>query len=112
LDIARRFVSGSRYFRRAAGGRRVSRCEGSDICLFVANRRDGDALRQHGWRPDLVRQRVGHRVFFFPPKFSFYIADPLNQAELGFFLLLAVIASKAVAVVTEDGRAMKRRSPD
>ena len=45
--------------------------------------------------------------FFFPPKFSFYIADPLNVAELGFFLLLAVIASKAVAVVTKDGRVTK-----
>jgi K+-sensing histidine kinase KdpD len=33
--------------------------------------------------------------FFFPPKFSFYVADPLNVAELGFFLLLAAIASKA-----------------
>jgi K+-sensing histidine kinase KdpD len=40
--------------------------------------------------------------FCFPPKFSFYISDPLNVAELGFFLLLAVIASKAVAVVTKD----------
>ena len=50
--------------------------------------------------------------FFFPPKFSFYIADPLNLAELGFFLLLAVIASKAVAVVTEDGRKAKRPRPD
>ena len=40
--------------------------------------------------------------FCFPPKFSFYISDPLNVAELGFFLLLAVIASKAVAVVKED----------
>jgi two-component system, OmpR family, sensor histidine kinase KdpD len=48
---------------------------------------------------------------FFPPKFSFYVADPLNIAELGFFLLLAVIASKAVAVVTEDGRAIDERSP-
>ena len=34
--------------------------------------------------------------FCFPPKFSFFISDPLNVAELGFFLLLAVIASKAV----------------
>ena len=42
--------------------------------------------------------------FFFPPKFSLYVADPLKIAELGFFLLLAVITSKAVAVVTEDGR--------
>jgi K+-sensing histidine kinase KdpD len=42
--------------------------------------------------------------FLFPPKLSFYISDPLNVAELGFFLLLAVIASKAVAVVTDDIR--------
>jgi K+-sensing histidine kinase KdpD len=40
--------------------------------------------------------------FCFPPKFNFYISDPLNVAELGFFLLLAVIASKAVAVETKD----------
>jgi Domain of unknown function (DUF4118) len=45
--------------------------------------------------------------FFFPPKFSFYVADPLNVAELGFFLLLAAIASKAVAAVTHDARASK-----
>ena len=48
--------------------------------------------------------------FFFPPKFSFYIADPLNVVELGFFLLLAVIASKAVAVATRDDRATKSTS--
>jgi len=48
--------------------------------------------------------------FFFPPKFSFYIADPLHVAELGFFLLLAVIASKAVAVATRDDRATKSTS--
>ena len=41
----------------------------------------------------------------FPPKFSFFISDPLNVAELGFFLLLTVIASKAVAVVTRDENA-------
>jgi K+-sensing histidine kinase KdpD len=48
--------------------------------------------------------------FFFPPKFSFYIADPLHVAELGFLLLLAVIASKAVTVVTKDGRVTKSTS--
>lgn len=48
--------------------------------------------------------------FFFPPKFSFYIADPLNVAELGFFLLLAVIASKAVVVLTQDVR-MRKSTP-
>ena len=42
--------------------------------------------------------------FCFPPKFSFFISDPLNVAELGFFLLLTVIASKAAAVVTRDER--------
>jgi K+-sensing histidine kinase KdpD len=42
--------------------------------------------------------------FLFPPKFSFYISDPFNVAELGFFLLLAVIASKAAAAVTDDIR--------
>ena len=48
--------------------------------------------------------------FFFPPKFSFFIADPLNVAELGFFLLLAVVASKAIAVVTKDDRVTKSTS--
>src|SRR5215831_10448506 len=50
--------------------------------------------------------------FCFPPKFSFFISDPLNVAELGFFLLLAVMASKAVAVVTKDDRVTTRpKSP-
>jgi K+-sensing histidine kinase KdpD len=39
---------------------------------------------------------VAAAYFLFPPKFSFYVADPLNIAELGFFLLLSVTASKAV----------------
>jgi len=48
--------------------------------------------------------------FFFPPKFSFYIADPLNVAQLGFFLLLAVIASKAVEVVANGDRVTRTTS--
>jgi len=47
--------------------------------------------------------------FLFAPKFSFYIADPLNVAELAFFLLLAITASKAVAGLTDDLRARKSR---
>ena len=47
---------------------------------------------------------IAAAYFLFPPKLSFYISDPLNIAELGFFLLLAVIASKAVAVLTDDIR--------
>src|SRR5262249_177833 len=46
--------------------------------------------------------------FCFPPKFGFFISDPLNVAELGFFLLLAVIASKTVAVMTKDERVTRR----
>jgi K+-sensing histidine kinase KdpD len=42
--------------------------------------------------------------FLFPPKFSFYIADPLNLVELGFFFLLAVTASKAVALPSAGTR--------
>jgi len=53
--------------------------------------------------------------FLFPPKFSFYVADLNHVAELGFFLLLAVIASKAVAVITGDrtagGYGRQRSSP-
>ena len=41
--------------------------------------------------------------FLFLPKFSFYIADPLNLAELAFFFLLAVTASKAVALPAGRG---------
>ena len=50
--------------------------------------------------------------FLFPPKLSFYIGDPLNVAELGFFLLLAIIASKAVEAVTDDVRMRNRASRD
>jgi len=46
--------------------------------------------------------------FLFPPRFSFYIADRLHIAELGFTILLAVIASKAVGVLTDD---IRRRRP-
>jgi K+-sensing histidine kinase KdpD len=34
--------------------------------------------------------------FLFTPKFSFYVADLKHIAELGFFLMLATIASKAI----------------
>jgi len=43
----------------------------------------------------------GRSAFIYPPKFSLYIADPRRVAELGFILLLAVTASKAVGVLTE-----------
>jgi K+-sensing histidine kinase KdpD len=39
--------------------------------------------------------------FIFPPRFSLYIADPMQVAELAFILLLAILASKAVGVLTE-----------
>jgi len=36
--------------------------EASGIYLSIAGDRDGDALRQHCWRPDRVRQRLGSGV--------------------------------------------------
>ena len=42
--------------------------------------------------------------FLYPPKLSFYIADPTHAAELGFILLLSVTASKAIGVMTDDRR--------
>jgi len=42
--------------------------------------------------------------FLLPPQFSFYIDDPRHVAELGFTMLLAVIASKVVAALAHDVR--------
>jgi hypothetical protein len=47
---------------------------------------------------------VAAAYFLFPPKFSFYVSAPEHLAELGLFVVLAVTASKAVAVLTEDAR--------
>jgi K+-sensing histidine kinase KdpD len=52
---------------------------------------------------------VAAAYFLFPPKFSFYIADPLHIAELGFFIVLALIASKATAILTHDLKARRSR---
>jgi K+-sensing histidine kinase KdpD len=40
--------------------------------------------------------------FLFPPKFSLHIANPLHIAELGFFLVVALIAGKIVSLLTHD----------
>src|SRR5215813_7954547 len=50
--------------------------------------------------------------FLLPPKFSFYIDDPVHIAELGFTILLAVIASKVVGVLAYDLRKQARTSAD
>jgi K+-sensing histidine kinase KdpD len=50
--------------------------------------------------------------FLLPPQFSFYIADRLHIAELGFTLLLAVIASKVVGVLTDVHRKPEARCID
>ena len=42
--------------------------------------------------------------FLLPPKFSFYVDDPVHIAELGFTIVLAVIASKVVGVLAYDLR--------
>jgi|SRR5215471_3374940 len=51
--------------------------------------------------------------FIYPPQFSFLIYDPRHIAELGFILVLAITASKAVAVITDDKLlAWRRGKPD
>jgi K+-sensing histidine kinase KdpD len=40
--------------------------------------------------------------FLLPPEFTFYIDDPVHIAELGFTVMLAVIASKVVGVLAFD----------
>src|SRR5262245_31963342 len=40
--------------------------------------------------------------FLFPPKFSLYIANPLHIAELGFFVVVSLIAGKIVSLLTHD----------
>jgi K+-sensing histidine kinase KdpD len=52
---------------------------------------------------------IAAAYFLFPPKFSLYIASPLHVAELGFFILLAVIASKVTALLTHDLQVRKSR---
>jgi K+-sensing histidine kinase KdpD len=44
--------------------------------------------------------------FLLPPKFSFYIDDPVHIAELGFTIVLAVIGSKVIGVL---GYGLRRR---
>jgi K+-sensing histidine kinase KdpD len=50
--------------------------------------------------------------FLLPPKFSFYIDDPVHIAELGFTIVLAVIASKVVGILAYDLRRPARTSAD
>ena len=50
-----------------------------------------------------VASTVAAAFFLVPPQFSFEIADSSYVAELGFFTLLALVASKAVAAIQYDG---------
>ena len=50
--------------------------------------------------------------FLLPPKFSFYIDDPLHIAELGFTVVLAVIGSKVIGVLAYDLRRSAKTSAD
>jgi K+-sensing histidine kinase KdpD len=59
-----------------------------------------------------VASGLAAAYFLLPPKFSFYIDDPVHIAELGFTILLAVIASKVVGVLAYDLRKQARTSAD
>jgi|SRR5215467_5292641 len=50
--------------------------------------------------------------FLLPPKFSFYIDDPVHIAELGFTIVLAVIGSKVIGVLGYDLRRRDKTSAD
>ena len=45
---------------------------------------------------------IAGTYFLLPPKFSLYIANPLHIAELGFFMLVALIAGKIVSLLSHD----------
>jgi K+-sensing histidine kinase KdpD len=59
-----------------------------------------------------VASGLAAAYFLLPPKFSFYIDDPVHIAELGFTILLAVIASKVVGVLAYDLRKQAKTSAD
>ena len=50
--------------------------------------------------------------FLLPPKFSFYVDDPVHIAELGFTILLAAIASKVVGALASDSHRQVRIRAD
>jgi len=50
--------------------------------------------------------------FLLPPKFTFYVDDPVHIAELGFTIVLAVIASKVIGVLAYDLRRRVRTRAD
>jgi K+-sensing histidine kinase KdpD len=50
--------------------------------------------------------------FLLPPKFSFYIDDPVHIAELGFTILVAIIASKVVGALATDSHRQARIRAD
>jgi K+-sensing histidine kinase KdpD len=50
---------------------------------------------------------IAAAYFLFPPKFSLYVNDSLHLAELGFYMLLALLASKVVSLLAEDIAASK-----
>src|SRR5262249_15681889 len=56
------FLRDSSYFCRPACSRFIYQHRGSGIYLSIAGDCDGDALRQHCWRPYLVRHRLGRGV--------------------------------------------------
>jgi K+-sensing histidine kinase KdpD len=45
---------------------------------------------------------IAATYFLLPPRFSLYIANPLHIAELGFFVVTALIAGKIVSLLTHD----------
>ncbi len=49
--------------------------------------------------------------FFYPPSFTFYVADPLQVAELSFFSVLALATCQFIGGLADDERLTKQAAP-
>ena len=47
----------------------------------------------------------------YPPEFNFYIADPLNVVELGFFLVLCLATTQFVGRLSDGERKQDKADP-
>jgi K+-sensing histidine kinase KdpD len=56
-----------------------------------------------------IASSMAAAYFFYAPRFSFAVANPLDLLELMLFCLLALLASQVVSGFDSDGEVVKRR---
>jgi two-component system sensor histidine kinase KdpD len=67
----------------------------------------------HGLRPALyacVASALAFNFFFLPPRYTLTISDPESVIALGFFMVVAVIASNLTATVQRQAAAARQRA--